>query len=232
MTPEQERVRELEKENAALREVGPPAHDVQAWSSASARIFGAPLVLVEERTLDAALDDALLEEILDVLRTRFATVGTFTRTTQKGAITWHCGPPAQQRIVEITIKPDGARTKVRIVERVGQLAVGLFAGIVGGLGGGVGLGFGVPLMIETHSARLLPFAVPAMLLATWLAVRAGFRAAARRRANELANVMAEIARAARLTTTPKTRVVDPATDATDESGDTESARSSRSTRGA
>jgi hypothetical protein len=217
------RVAELEQEVASLRDATSREGE-RPWSGSVARVFGAPFSLVEEHVLEAPLDDALLEEILEVLRARLGAVGIVTRTTSKGAVTWQCGPPALQRIVEVTLKPDGARTKLRIVERIGQLAGGLFGGIVGGVGGGVGLGFGVPLMIELHSARLLPFTIPATVLAVWMAVRTGFAGAARRRQRQLGAVAAEIARIAQDRAVPRTRV------ASESEGERESESESKSKR--
>jgi hypothetical protein len=201
------RLEALERENETLRAVSARTTSREEWSSARARIFGTPFALTEERTLDARLDDALLEEILDVLRTRLSAVGTVTRTTLKGTVVWQCGPPTLQRIVEVTIKPEGDRTRVRIVERMGGLLGGLFGGIVGGAGSGIGVGLGVPILIELHRPWLLIFTLPATLSATWLAVRAGVRRIARGRERELIRIADEIAgTSARLGAVAGTRV--------------------------
>jgi hypothetical protein len=219
------RVAELERELTTLREAAAPRPLDRAWSGLEARILGAPTALVEERVLEAPLDDTLLEEILDVLRARLGTVGTVARTTSKGSVIWQCGPPAKQRIVEVTLKPDGARTHLRIVERIGQLAGGLFGGIVGGLGGGVGLGLEVPLLIEAHRPWLLAITVPSTVLAVWLAVRAAFVLAARRRQVDLAALAVEITGVASGRSAPKTRV--ESEDERDDDGASENERDAR-----
>ncbi len=198
------RVDELERELAALRAGGPAP--VLDRSSLAARVFGAPMALSTECVIDAPLDDARLEEILETLRERLAMVGTVTRTTAQGAVVWQSGPPAVQRIIEVVVRPDGDRTRVRIVERLAQLVGGLFGGVVGGVGGGIGMGLGVPLMIALHAAWLLPVTIPLTVLGAWLAVRAGFAALARGRRRELEALTSELARLGEVV--PKTRVAD------------------------
>lgn len=202
-----------EAETARLRSFG------EKDRSLPAHIFGAPLILSEERTLDGALDDAGREAIIDVLRERYGAVGRTTLSKSTGTFTWRCGPPAIARTVELTARTvrsgSGVRTQVRVVERIGQIAGGLFGGIVGGVGAGVGFGVGIPL-----AATLSPFLlalVPVPGLIAWLAVRAGYRALADRKARELRATLDALPDAVAQASIPSTRVDESlATDDEDE----------------
>ena len=85
----------------------------------------------EESDVDGEISPADYELIVDTIRTTLhdeGTVSAFGRT-----FTWSSRVQSSKgRNVSVTLSPRNGRTRIRIDERLGQLAAGLYGGIVGG----------------------------------------------------------------------------------------------------
>lgn len=203
-------VERLESENAGLaRELaelrgapGPEGERPRAhgW-------LGGPLRLEVERSVEGELPRAGHEQVVEVLRARFGMIG---ETTVLGStLTWKVGRPSASRTIEVTITARDGRTRVRAVERLGDLAGGLFGGVVGGAGGG-GLGAVVPLGVIVDPLLAIVLA-PAWLGAVYAIVRAGYRRVTLAREREIQHVVRELDEAIRTSiaqVAPRVRVAD------------------------
>ena len=210
-------VERLESENAGLaRELaelrGAPAPDAtrpsaHAW-------LGGPLRLEVERSVEGELPRAGHEQVVEVLRARFGMIG---ETTVLGStLTWKVGRPSASRTIEVTITARDGRTRVRAVERLGDLAGGLFGGVVGGAGGG-GLGAVVPLGVIVDPLLAIVLA-PAWLGAVYAIVRAGYGRVTLGREREIQGVVRELDEAIRTSiaqVAPRVRVADERTGSDD-----------------
>ena len=177
-------VERLEGENATLRrENGELRGGVGADESPSRTNgwLGGPLRIEVERSVAGELPPAGHELVVELLRERFGVIG---ETSVLGStLTWKVGPPNTSRTIEVTITAREGRTRVRVLERLGDLAGGLFGGIVGGVGGG-GLGAVIPLGVIVDPLLALVLA-PAWVGAVYSIVRAGYGRATRGREREL-----------------------------------------------
>ena len=148
------------------------------------RFLGAPLVLVVEREVDgeAGHDDyeALVEEIRGTLND-VGSVNTLGRS-----FAWRS--TNVQRLVSVTITPRGGRTRIRVEERLTNLAGGLFGGIGGGLGGaGIGLSLGVGIGgFDLVGAALI--AAVGCVIGSYALARAIYRGMAGSRARRLTDM--------------------------------------------
>jgi hypothetical protein len=147
--------------------------------------LGAPARLTYVRQVQGELPAEAREEVVDYLRRAFGALG---RVSELGrGLDWSLVPPSSPRIIEVSLRVRGGKTRLRLDERLGQVAGGLFGGIVGGLGGG-GMGFVIPTTLATLGPRGLLFTVPLWLLAVYTAVRFGYRSLVKRRARQLVRV--------------------------------------------
>ncbi|MDQ2767955.1 MAG: serine/threonine protein kinase [Gemmatimonadota bacterium] len=94
-------------------------------------LFAAPFRLQEETDVEGEIAPADYELIVDSIRTALhdeGAVSAFGRT-----LTWSSRISSSKgRNVSVTLSPRNGRTRIRIDERLGQLAGGLYGGIVGG----------------------------------------------------------------------------------------------------
>jgi len=112
-------------------------------------LFAAPFRLQEESDVDGEIAQADYELIVERIRTTLhdeGAVSAFGRT-----FTWSSRVVSRKgRNVSVTLSPRGGRTRIRIDERLGQLAGGLYGGIVGGTASLAVLAF-VSVERTTHS---------------------------------------------------------------------------------
>jgi hypothetical protein len=153
-------------------------------------LTGAPLRLLHERVIDGELSAKAHEEIVEALRRRFGALGQ--ASTVGRTLAWSNVVPQGTRAVEISVSARDGKTTVRGMERMSNLAGGLFGGIVGGVGGG-GMAFVIPLVLAVRIPALMPIAVLAWVLAVYGAVRVGFARAVAVRDRELQGAVNEIA---------------------------------------
>ncbi len=128
-------------------EVGIPARHVQAAASALSRpplqptasgFLGGPTTISFERIVDAELPEADFPLLVEEIRVTLRSVGTINTFGQ--SLTWQTPKNAlgEGRDVHIVVTARAGQTRIRVEEKLGSLAGGLFGGIMGGGGGGGG----------------------------------------------------------------------------------------------
>ncbi len=154
-----------------------------------------------EARVAGEVDDLLAEDIVQLLRARFASLGQVSRIGS--TLTFSTGPPSTQRVVEFSVTSRFGETKIVASEPLGNLAGGLFGGVVGGVGGG-GLGFVLPFAVRFVGTGMLPAVAVAWVLLVYAVVRSYFAALSQKRGKQLqaavdaiAQVISEAPRAGR-----------------------------------
>ncbi len=128
-------------------EVGIPARHVQAAASALSRpplrptasgFLGGPTTISFERIVDAELPEADFPLLVEEIRVTLRSVGTINTFGQ--SLTWQTPKNAlgEGRDVHIVVTARAGQTRIRVEEKLGSLAGGLFGGTMGGGGGGGG----------------------------------------------------------------------------------------------
>jgi len=156
----------------------------------STPFLGAPVRLEFERTVEGEVPESAYVILMEEIQQTLGPAGVVN--TLGRSFAWHS--TNVQRQVSVTITPRQGRTRIRIEERLHNLAGGLFGGVVGGMGGagisvaiGVGMSsFNAPLVATVLSA--------AMLLGAYGIARTVFRGVSGRRSRDLrrlADVLAE-----------------------------------------
>jgi hypothetical protein len=120
------------------------------------RIAGAPLTLEFERTLTGELP----EDGLEVLIPEIQSAGLGQPSLLGHTLTLQSTTATNIRTLQVTISSQSGRTRIRIEERLDQLAWALVGGITGGVGGGVGLGVGLGVGIGALQSALFAVAWP------------------------------------------------------------------------
>jgi hypothetical protein len=107
-----------------------------AGSVVADRWLGAPMLLADERVVDGEVPDSAHDEIIDEVQATFSTEGE--AVTRGAALTWRASKPVlgKRRAVQVRVTSKGGQTRIRVEERVGELALTLYSGIL--IGGGVG----------------------------------------------------------------------------------------------
>jgi hypothetical protein len=152
------------------------------------RLIGAPLTLKFERILTGELPEdgleSLLPEIQDALQ-GYGQPSLLGRT-----LTWQSTSPDSERTLQVTVSSRDGRTRIRIEERISELAWSLFGGIIGGVGGGVGLGVGLGVGIGALQSALFAVAWPVgVITGSFLLARRFYRSAVRRRQRVLRDLL-------------------------------------------
>ncbi len=155
-----------------------------------ARLAGAPIRIHVERTLPFEVDEKALGRLV-------ATLGAATDESGESNLvgrtfTWQAKATSGRRMdAQVTVHR--GTTHVRIEERYGELASGLFAGVIGGVGGGGGLGAGTAVATALGSIGLA-IAIPAALIGgSYAACRVGYGAYVRHRGRRLGEICDRIA---------------------------------------
>ncbi len=151
---------------------------------AASRFLGAPTVYDIERTVPGEVPESEFLALVEEIRSTVGSVGNVS--TLGKSLAWTSGPSANvTRDVHVTIIPRAGRTRVRITERMRNMAGGLFGGIMGGMGGGgMGLviGLGMGLLNSPVATAVL---VPLWIGGSYLLARGIFRHIGRKREAEL-----------------------------------------------
>ncbi len=151
------KISSLEEKNTALA-----VRDQHALERVgTARWLGAPKRLELDRVLEGEMPEAGYTEIVEAAREAFGNVGQVTLLP--GSLTWNSTTPQPNTVfspasVYITVR-DG-RTRIRMEEKLGQLAGGIYGGLGGGIGGG---GIMLPIAAAWVSPVLLAFTLPAWI---------------------------------------------------------------------
>lgn len=107
-------------------------------------LTGAPATLLFERTVADELQPDAFEGLSAEIQ---RSVGALGQASVVGrTLTWQAETPNRTRSLRIVVTSRAGKTRIRIEERLNQLAGALFGGLVGGVGAGAGgAGLGVAL---------------------------------------------------------------------------------------
>ncbi len=154
-------------------------------------LFAAPFKLYEEADVEGEMSPDDYDIMVDIIRRTLGddgNVGTFGKT-----LTWTSRAQSKKgRNVFVTLLPRGARTKIRVEERLGALAGGLYGGIVGGTSSLGVLAF-VRVMSATHSVIASAAAAAGVLLSTFTLSRTILGSVKSGRAKQLTGLRDELA---------------------------------------
>jgi len=188
------RVSELEQELAKAHAKISVLEGRRTGGGLGQTLLGGPLTLTHQIELEGELPVAAHEEIVDVLREHFGSLGQVT--TVGRTLAWTSIGTPTTRFAEVTISVRRGATRIRASERLGNLAGGLYGGIVGGAGGG-GMGLIVPLSLALGIAALIPLITVTWLLLVYAVVRISYARVTARRDAQLASAVDSIAGIAR-----------------------------------
>ncbi|HEV7703412.1 MAG TPA: serine/threonine-protein kinase, partial [Gemmatimonadaceae bacterium] len=153
-------------------------------------LFAAPFRVQEETDVEGEIAPADYELIVDTIRTSLhdeGAVSAFGRT-----LTWSSRVSSRKgRNVSITLSPRNGRTRIRIDERLGQLAGGLYGGLVGGTSS-MAVWAATSAWRATHAVVPTVLAAIAVELTTFSIARTIIGFVKRKRARELAALRAAI----------------------------------------
>lgn len=169
------------------------ASELELKSSASgkgARLAGAPLRIVLERTVPVEADEATFVDLISSFETAFGGPGQVGRMGR--SMTWLSARPNSGRTQQVRISIGVGETQVRIEESFTGVVGGLFGGVLGGVGGGIGIGVGGAIAGALGSVALA-FAFPAAIIgSTYYALRRGYSSFVRNRQQILERLMGDV----------------------------------------
>jgi hypothetical protein len=169
------------------------AVEVEAGSAAlpsgtASRFLGAPLVIQLERTLTGNFPTDRFEQLVPDIQ--HAAEGHGHASALGRTLTWQSNSPQGDRSLQVTVTTGDERTRIRIEERLGNLAGGLFGGIMGGGGGGLGLGVGFGVGIGALQSVAFAIAWPVGVVgAAYLLARSIYTSMVRRRQRVLRDLL-------------------------------------------
>jgi ribosomal protein L13E len=157
---------------------GPARREPLTWAT------GEPVTIVLERTIPLEITDDVFEELVVEIQ---HLAGTHGQPSLLGrTLTWQADTPTKSRSLQILVTSRQGQTRIRIEERLHQLAGGLFGGLMGGLGGGLGIGVGLGVGIEVLGSVAFAVAWPLGVVGlSFMGARTIFSAVSRRRQREL-----------------------------------------------
>ena len=169
--------------------------DTRVTDREPSAFFGAPTVLVLERTIDGEVSPEEYESLVLEIQRELGGVGS--ASTLGRSLVWTMTGadrrPATTRTVQVTITPRNGRTTIRMEEPLRQFAGGLFGTLMGGLGGGVGsiaMGIG---MGTFESAPVAAGLIGAVIGGSYLLARTIFGRTVRSRGDRLQRLMSRLA---------------------------------------
>ena len=149
-----------------------------------------------ERVVDAELPESDFPLVVEEIRNTLRNVGTINTFGQ--SLTWQTQktPLGEGRDLHVIVTVRGGQTRIRVEEKIGALAGGLFGGIMGGGGGGGGTAaFAILMGIAGPPAAII--AAASVVGGAYALARTIFTGISRRRTRELlglADRLAELAR--------------------------------------
>ncbi len=99
---------------------------------------GAPMSISIERVIEGEVPEDEYSRLVEEIRVAFGNVGVVSTLARSLAWQYSKTGAGEGRDVHVTVITRANQTRIRIDERLGQIAGGLFGGIVGGGGGGGG----------------------------------------------------------------------------------------------
>lgn len=121
-------------------------------------VIGERLTLTREAVVAGELDQDGFERVAEAIQVNARETGQASLLGR--TFTWQAESAGKTRTTQIIVTSRDGETHVRAVERLHQMASGLFAGTVVGVGAGVGLGAGLPLALNVLASPLLAVAFP------------------------------------------------------------------------
>jgi hypothetical protein len=153
-------------------------------------LFAAPFRLQEESDIDGEIAPADYELVVETIRATLhdeGAVSAFGRT-----LTWSSRIVSSKgRNVSVTLSPRNGRTRIRIDERLGQLAGGLYGGIVGGTSS-MAVWAATSAWRATHAVVPTVLAAIAVELTTFSIARTIIGFVKRKRERQLATLRAQL----------------------------------------
>lgn len=157
-----------------------------AGSGIGVHLAGAPFRTVIERTLVGEVPATAFASMVPLIQMAADAPG---QASQVGnTLTWQSQNPSNPRSLQILIAAHSGQTLIRIEERYGALAAGLFGGFVGG-GSGVSLGVGGAIAGTLGSAALAVALPVGIITGTFFVIRRVFRSIVRRRRGVLEKLL-------------------------------------------
>ncbi len=157
----------------------------------AARLIGGPLTIRFERTLPGELPVSEFERLVPLLQQ--AADGHGQASLLAHTLTWQSVSPNTERSLQVIISSRDGRTRIRIEERLNQLAGGLFGGIVGGGGGGIGLGVGLGVGLGALGSAAFAIAWPIGIIGgAYLLARSIYGSVVRRRQRVLRDLLDQL----------------------------------------
>ena len=179
------------REAAALAQAAQEPEPHPWWS----RVIGGPTRLVIERVVTGEVPDAEFPMLVDEIRRTLGDVGLVSALGR--TVTWTTARAAGGRNLQISVSVRAGRTRVLLLDRLGDLQGGLFGGMMGGLGGG-GTGPIVAVAVEAlKTPAVLIAAIPLWLATVFAGTRALYHYTVKgrqRKLEQLADRLAELAR--------------------------------------
>ena len=160
---------------------------------------GAPLRIAFEVKVDGRVSEDDYDVLVEVVRRQLGDVGHVS--TLGRSLAWSSANP--QRRVAVSVIPKGNQTTIRVEERMGQLAGGLFGGVVGGGGMGTAAPVLGVILNATHDPFLAIAAFLGTLTTAYGVARTIFNNIVRGRARDLRELTARLAEATEESIGPK-----------------------------
>lgn len=158
-------------------------------------VTGERLTLVREAVVAGELDQEGFERIAEAIQINARETGQASLLGR--TLTWQAETPGKTRTVQVIVTSRDGETHVRAVERLHQMASGLFAGTVVGTGAALGVGAGLPLALNVLASPLLAVAFPLGVAGlTLVGCREIYRRIVRRRDSVLSTLVDAIVEAA------------------------------------
>ncbi len=150
-------------------------------------VVGEETTLVYERAIPGEIPDQAFEQVAAVIQESSLDYGQPSLLGR--TLTWRAETPTKTRSIQVVVSSRDGETRIRVEERLHQLAGGLFGGITAGVGLGVGVGVGVPVGVVTLGSVAFALAFPLGIAGlSYLGAREIYRAVVARRRRILSDL--------------------------------------------
>jgi hypothetical protein len=157
-------------------------------SEGAARVLGAPVSIKFERTLTGEIPESEFERLVPEIQ---QAADAYVQPSLLGrTLTWQSTTPDNLRTLQVVVSSRDGRTRIRIEERLSQLAWAMFGGMIGGGGGGIGLGVGLGVGLGALQSALFAIIWPVGIIGgAYLLGRKVYRSTVRRRQRVLRELL-------------------------------------------
>jgi len=161
-----------------------------AQGNLGSRLAGGPLRTVLERAVPGELPESGYAELIPLIIAAADRPGLASQVGQ--TFTWTSQDQANVRQLQVMMSSLGGSTQIRVEERYGGMAGGIFGVGLGGIGGGVGIGLGGGLGSALGSLAL-GLGIPAVTVGlSYLGCRTLYRHSVARRRQVLERLMRDL----------------------------------------